>query len=463
MQVNLSPSIFRAYDIRGIAGKTLTEDIIFLIGKYFGSLVRQANLKEVAIARDGRSSGPLFASALAKGLMAASCSVVDLGMVPTPLLYYATHLLADRTGIMLTGSHNPPDYNGMKIVLNGEMFAGEKIQALYQAILANDCGEEKPQQGQYRQLNLVENYIETIAKNIRLARPMKIVIDAGSGVTGMIAPRCFQRLGCEVQRLFCEVDGSFPFHHPDPSDPHNLQDLIRAVCEHKADIGFAFDGDGDRLGVVTASGNIIYPDRLLMLFAKSILMKKPNAKIIFDVKCTDQLTPLIRAYQGEPIMWKTGHSIIKAKIAETKATFAGEMSGHFFFKDRWFGFDDAMYAGARLIEILSEHTQNSDEVFAAFPNSVNTPELKIHVLEEEKFSLMQTLIDHADFKDAKEIMTIDGLRVSFENGWGLIRPSNTTPCLILRFEAMNQAIMENIQTLFRSWLLSVKPDLVLPF
>lgn len=459
---NLDPSMFRAYDIRGVFGKTLSEEAVFLIGKGFGSFAREKGVKEIAIARDGRISGPILAKALANGILASGCHVVDLGMAPTPVLYYATHILGDHSGIMLTGSHNPPDYNGIKMVLNGSMFAAERIQALYERIIANRFSEVK-EQGQFRKLNLVEEYIDQMSQTIKLTRSLKVVIDAGNGVTGMIAPQLFTSLGCQVHALFCDVDGQFPNHHPDPSDPKNMQDLIRTVRETQADIGLAFDGDGDRLGVVTSKGEIIYPDRLLMLFAQALLTKRPHEKIIYDVKCTDQLAPHIRTHQGEPIMWKTGHSVIKAKIAETNALLAGEMSGHFFFKDRWFGFDDALYAGARLLEILAEQENSSDAIFAAFPNSINTPELKINVAEEEKFSLMQALIDRADFKEAKEIMTIDGLRVSFEHGWGLVRPSNTTPCLILRFEAINQGIMENIQTLFRDWLLSVKPDLVLPF
>lgn len=457
---NLDPMIFREYDIRGIVGQTLTNDIVYFIGQAFGSFVREANAIEVAIARDGRVSGQDLAMSLAQGIMASGCHVIDLGPAPTPVLYYATHILPDRTGIMLTGSHNPADYNGMKIVLNGKMFAGKAIQQLYQRLQTKKFLSGK---GSYRELHLNEHYCRKLTQNIHLQKPLRIVVDAGNGITALLAPDCFEALGCEVEKLYCEVDGNFPNHHPDPGDPNNLRDLIHTVKSKQADVGFAFDGDGDRLGIVTPAGQIVYPDRLLMLFAKDVLSKHPHGNIIFDVKCTDQLAPLIREYGGEPIMWKTGHSLIKAKIAETAAILAGEMSGHFFFNDKWYGFDDAIYAGARLLEILASSSQNLDELFAAFPNAVNTPELKINVREEEKFSLMQTLIDQANFHDAKEVMTIDGLRVSFTDGWGLVRPSNTTPCLILRFEALNQTIMTKIQQLFREWLLSVKPDLVLPF
>lgn len=456
----LDPSIFRAYDIRGIVGKTLTEEGVFLIGKAIGSLVREAGEQQVTIARDGRSSGPMLAKALSDGLLSVGCNVVDLGMVPTPLLYFAAYHSNDRSGVMVTGSHNPPDYNGLKIVVKGKTLVEDQVKNLY-----TRCMEERfyTGVGMRCEMNIVDQYIQYIVKNIQLARPLKLVIDAGNGVTGMMAPALFRALGCEVHELFCDVDGSFPNHHPDPSQPENLQDLIRAVHVHQADVGLAFDGDGDRLGLVTSEGEIICADRLLMLFAQALLLDHPQAKIIYDVKCTSHLDTLIRSLQGEPIMWKTGHSLIKAKLAETKAQLAGEMSGHFFFNDRWFGFDDALYAGVRLCEILARQKESSHALFAAIPNSVNTTELKVWVAEEEKFDLMQQLIDAVNFTEAKEIMTIDGLRINFADGWGLVRPSNTTPYLILRFEALNEAILEKIQALFRHWMLSVKPDLVLPF
>lgn len=456
----LDRSIFRAYDIRGIAGKTLREEDVYLLGKAFGSLVRETGFNQVAMARDGRLSGPLFALALRKGLLDSGCDVTDLGMAPTPLLYFAAQSLPGRSGVMLTGSHNPADYNGLKMVINGIALAEEVIQNLYLRIR-----EERFTHGHgvYQELDIVGKYIQAVTDNVRLKRPLKIVVDAGNGVTGMLVAPLFKALGCEVTELFCEVDGRFPNHEADPSEAHNLQDLIQAVRAQQAEIGLAFDGDGDRLGVVTRKGEVICADRLLMLFAQSILATKPGAKIIFDVKCTNHLSALIKKCGGEPIMWRTGHSLIKAKLAETDAQLAGEMSGHFIFSDRWYAFDDALYAGARMLEILAAEQPNDDILFSSIPNSVNTPELKVLVSEQEKFSLMQRLIAAANFASAQEIMTIDGLRVNFADGWGLLRPSNTSPYLVLRFEAMNENMLMHIQSLFREWMLSVKPDFVLPF
>lgn len=456
----LDPSIFRTYDIRGVVGKTLTEEGVFLIGKAIASLVLERGEREITIARDGRFSSPLLSQALCKGILSTGCDVVDLGLAPTPLLYYATQFSDQQSGVMLTGSHNPPDYNGLKMVIGGVTLSEDEIKALYQRILDQRFYEGS---GERRERNVVDAYIHDVISRVHLPRALNVVIDAGNGVTGMIAPRLFRALGCEVHELFCEIDGNFPNHHPDPSQAENLQDLIRAVHEKQADIGLAFDGDGDRLGVVTSLGEIIWPDRLLMLFAQALLSEQPEAKIIYDVKCTSHLATLIRKQGGEPIMWKTGHSLIKAKLAETQAALAGEMSGHFFFKDRWYGFDDGLYAGARLLEILAQQHEDSDQVFAAIPNSINTPELKVSVADEDKFHLMQQLIASANFAEAKDVMTIDGLRVNFHEGWGLVRPSNTTPCLILRFEAVNQLMLEKIQSHFRLWMLSVRPELVLPF
>lgn len=459
-QVSLTPSIFRAYDIRGIVDQTLTEEDVFLIGKALGSIAHDQGIKQIAVARDGRISGPKLLQALSKGILSTGCGVLDIGMVPTPVLYYAAHLLPDHSGVMLTGSHNPAEYNGLKMVLNGITIAEAGITELYDRIVSNQLLNG---QGGYQSIDLTAPYIEAVCQNVHLARPLKIVVDAGNGVTGNIAPALFRALGCEVQTLFCEIDGHFPNHHPDPGEPQNLQDLIRAVKAQHADLGFAFDGDGDRLGVVTNEGDIIYPDRLLMLYAQALLSEQPGATIIYDVKCTYHLADLIRSRGGEPLIWRTGHSLIKKKLAETNAALAGEMSGHFFFKDRWNGFDDALYAGARLLEILAQRPQTCAEVFAGIPNSINTPELKVLVNEDEKFTLMQALIDQAVFDDAKDIMTIDGLRVNFADGWGLVRPSNTSPYLILRFEAINEPILAHIQNLFKTWMLSVKPDLDLPF
>lgn len=456
----IHPGIFRTYDIRGIVGKTLTKQDVYLIGKALGSMVLELGEKQMTIARDGRLSSPILANALSDGILATGCNVIDIGMVPTPLLYYAVHMSGKQSGVMLTGSHNPAEYNGLKMVIQGQTLAEEGIKHLYQRIIARHFYQG---QGSKQEVDIEKRYITHITQHIHLPRKLKVVIDAGNGVAGKIAPILFGALGCDVHELFCEVDGQFPNHHPDPSQPENLQSLIQAVRDTQADIGLAFDGDGDRLGVVTPRGEMIYPDRLLMLFTKMLLAEHKKATIIFDVKCTNHLPALIQSLGGEPIMWKTGHSLIKAKMAETDAILAGEMSGHFFFKDRWFGFDDALYAGARLLEILANQEQDADTLFATIPNSVNTPELKVSVAEDEKFSLMEQLIANAKFHEAQEVMTIDGLRVSFPQGWGLVRPSNTTPCLILRFEAINEVILDDIKKIFRHWMLSVKPDLVLPF
>ncbi len=455
----IHPAIFRAYDIRGIVGKELTEDNVYLLGRAIASLVIENGEKRIALGRDGRLSGPLLSQALSKGLQASGCDVIDLGVVPTPLLYYATHVLDTRSGVMLTGSHNPSEYNGLKIVVAGKTLSADGIRNLYERVVANQFLEGN---ADVFELDIIERYMARVSRDVRIRRPLKIVVDCGNGVAGKVAPELFRRMGCDVHELFCDVDGHFSNHHPDPSQPENLQDLIRVVRETSADIGLAFDGDGDRLGVVTSSGDIVWPDRQLMLFAKSILANHPGTNIIYDVKCTSHLAKIIHAYGGVPIMWKTGHSFIKAKLAETQALLAGEMSGHLFFKDRWYGFDDAIYAGARLLHILAESDGNSHALFSTIPNSVNTPELKIYVNEDEKFSLMDRLIKSAQFSSA-DILTIDGLRVNFADGWGLVRPSNTTPCLVLRFEADDATVLAKIQSLFRDYLLLMKPDLVLPF
>jgi phosphomannomutase/phosphoglucomutase len=456
----IDPSIFRTYDIRGIVGSSLTKETIFLIGQAIGSLLQDEGEKEIIVARDGRLSSPLLIENLCAGIQSSGCHVLDIGMVPTPLLYYAAQIGKSHSGVMLTGSHNPPEYNGIKVVIKGTTFSEVEIKKLYERILS---GHFYYGEGTRNRLNIQENYIKRIISDIHLMRPLSIVIDAGNGVAGVIAPILFKALGCTVHEIFCEIDGRFPNHHPDPSRAENLQDLIQVVKEKKADVGLAFDGDGDRLGIVTAQGHIISADRLLMLFARTLLSHHQGAKIIFDVKCTNNLTTLIRALGGEPLMWKTGHSLIKAKMIETQAQLAGEMSGHIFFKDRWYGFDDALYTGARLLEILAQLNQSSDEVFSEIPISFITPELKIAIREEEKFQLMQELISQAHFPEAIEMNTIDGLRVSFAEGWGLIRASNTTPYLILRFEATNESVLLHIQNLFRAWILSVRSNLILPF
>ncbi|MES2218669.1 MAG: phosphomannomutase/phosphoglucomutase [Pseudomonadota bacterium] len=456
----LNPEIFRAYDIRGVVDETLTPEIVRDIGRAIGTVALDAGEQRMAVGRDGRLSGPILMTALCEGILTTGCDVIDVGVVPTPLLYYSANVLDTRSGVMLTGSHNPPEYNGLKIVINGKTLAEAGIKNLYQRIV-----DKKFQQGNgyLCEMAIIERYISHITHTVKLARPLVVVVDCGNGVPGCVAPELYRQLGCEVHELFCEVDGNFPNHHPDPSQPANLQDLIDKVREVKADIGLAFDGDGDRLGVVTNKGEIIWPDRQLMLFAKAILAKNPGGKIIYDVKCTNKLADVITEYGGEPLMWKTGHSLIKAKLFETQALLAGEMSGHIFLKDRWYGFDDAIYAGARLLEILASDKTDMDALFEKFPNSVNTPELKIYVSEAEKFSLMEKLISGANFNTALQIMTIDGLRVNFADGWGLVRPSNTTPCLVLRFEAESEKVLTKIQNLFREFILGVEPGLVLPF
>lgn len=452
----MDASIFRAYDIRGIVDKNLTAEDMIQLGRAIGSLIREQGEQQTALARDGRLSSDALSKALTAGLLASGCNVIDIGMVPTPLLYYAAHVFAEHSGVMVTGSHNPSDYNGLKMLIGGEMLAEVGIKNLYQRIKLARFREGA---GTLLQMNITERYINHIAHNINIARPLHVVVDAGNGATAEIAPLLFAKLGCTVEKLFCDIDGRFPNHHPDPSQPENLQDLVAKVKATHADIGLAFDGDGDRLGVVTKRGEIINPDRILMVFAKALLQKQPHAKIIYDVKCTHNLETLIKAHQGIPLMWKTGHSLIKAKLAETQALLAGEMSGHFFFNDRWYGFDDALYAAARLLEIMAQ----TEDPFADIPNSINTPELKVFIEEDEKFALMDKLRAQAQFADASDIITFDGLRVHFAEGWGLVRPSNTSPYLILRFEALNEVILEKIKNIFRHWLLSVKPDLVLPF
>jgi phosphomannomutase/phosphoglucomutase len=455
----LPKEIFKAYDIRGIVGKTLTAEIVEAVGHAIGSEARIRGLTSVAVGRDGRLSGPDLARALAKGLQRSGINVVDVGMVATPMLYFAAHALCDYSGVMVTGSHNPPDYNGLKMVLGGETLAAESIQALRSRLETNDLihGE-----GGYREHDISETYLQRIIGDVRLARPMKIVIDCGNGVAGAYAPTLYRGLGCEVIELFCEVDGSFPNHHPDPSVPENLCDLIHALQTTGAEIGLAFDGDGDRVGVVTKDGSIIYPDRQLMLFAADVLSRNPGAQIIFDVKCTRNLAPWIERHGGKPIMWKTGHSFIKGKLKETGALLAGEMSGHIFFKERWYGFDDGLYAGARLLELLSRHA-DMDAVLHAIPDAISTPELQIRLKEGENYAIIAQLQESARFDNPERVITTDGLRVEYKDGFGLARSSNTMPVIVLRFEADNETALKRIQDDFRTVILRAKPDAVLPY
>ncbi|HAB92048.1 MAG TPA: phosphomannomutase/phosphoglucomutase, partial [Pseudomonas sp.] len=452
-------SIFRAYDIRGIVGQTLTTDTAYWIGRAVGSESIANGEPGVVVGRDGRLSGPDMAQALIQGLLDCGCSVTDLGMVPTPVLYFATHVLEARSGVMVTGSHNPPDYNGFKIVIAGETLANERITALHTRIVNDDLSHGV---GMLENVEMLDTYLEHIRNDIALAKPLRVVVDCGNGVGGVIGPRLLEALGCTVIPLYCEVDGTFPNHHPDPGKPENLVDLIARVKSEQADIGIAFDGDADRLGVVTNSGDIIYPDRLMMLFAKDVVSRNPGADVIFDVKCTRRLSALISGYGGRPIMWKTGHSLIKAKMKETGALLAGEMSGHIFFKERWFGFDDGIYSAARLLEIISLDSRNVDQVFSAFPVSHSTPEITVEVTDENKFAIIERLQREAKWGDAS-ITTLDGVRADYPKGWGLVRASNTTPMLVLRFEGDSPEDLAQIQALFREQILALEPDINLPF
>jgi len=455
----LSPSIFKAYDIRGVIGSTLDAGVARDIGRAFGSAVRAKNENVVVIGRDGRLSGPELAAALAEGLQSVGVDVIDLGVIATPMLYYGTHVLDANSGIMVTGSHNPPDYNGFKMVLAGEAIYGDTIQSLYQTIVDQRFAEGK---GSYRTYDIADEYIQRIAGDAKLARPMKIAVDCGNGVAGAFAGQLYRALGCEVIELFCDVDGHFPNHHPDPAHPENLQDLIRCLQETDAEIGLAFDGDGDRLGVVTKDGQIIYPDRQLMLFAKDVLTRHPGEQILYDVKCTRHLAPWITQSGGKPLMWKTGHSLVKAKMRETGAPLGGEMSGHIFFKDRWYGFDDGMYAGARLLELLSRE-QDPSAVLNALPQSASTPELQLKLAEGESFKVIDKLQRDAKFPGADQVITIDGLRVEYPDGFGLARSSNTTPVIVMRFEAESQKALGRIQAEFKRVIQEAKPDAALPY
>ncbi len=453
--------IFKAYDIRGIVGKGLNKEIIYDLGLALGSEAKLKGVKTIVVARDGRLSGPDLSDGLIKGIISTGRHVLDIGMVPTPVLYFVTQHTEGRTGVMLTGSHNPANYNGLKMVMNGETLANERIQQLKARIENEDYITEA--MGDVEKNNeYIEEYIGTIADDVHLDRKLKVVVDCGNGVAGELAPQLLKALGCEVIELFCEIDGNFPNHHPDPSKPENLKSLIAAVASHQADVGLAFDGDGDRLGVIDSKGKIIWADRQMMLYAKQVLSIKTGSEIIYDVKCSRHLGLQIKKMGGRPVMWKTGHSLMKAKLRETGAALAGEMSGHIFFNDRWFGFDDALYTAARLLEILSGDDRSSSEVFADFPDSINTPELNVALKEGENFSFMASLIAKANFPDGK-IIDIDGLRVDFNDGWGLVRASNTTPSLVIRFEADNNEALNRIQTQFKSLMLAVKNDIQLPF
>jgi len=452
-------AIFKAYDIRGIVDKTLTTDITFKIGQAVGSDVIANGGDSIVIGRDGRLSGPTLAKVLSDGLRAAGVNVIDIGVAPSPVVYYSSYSKNIPSCIAITGSHNPPDYNGFKMVVDGVTLSAERIQALKQRIIENDFEQGE---GAYVQEEVIDDYVARIVGDIQLGRKMKIVIDSGNGVAGATAPQVFREIGCEVIDLFSEVDGTFPNHHPDPSQIENLQDLISSVKENDAELGLAFDGDGDRLGVVSSKGEIVWADRQMILFAQDVLSRNPDAEIIYDVKCSRNLPVEIEAAGGKATMWRTGHSFIKAKLKETGAALAGEMSGHIFIKDRWYGFDDGVYAGARLLELLSNLEKSPQQVFDALPDSVNTPELRMDFEEGEHYVFMDKLKEIAEFGDA-QVSKIDGLRVDYDDGFGLIRPSNTTPILVLRFEADNQNAIARIQADFKTAIAEVDSSIATPF
>ena len=461
----LSKSIFKAYDIRGIIDETLNADIAHLIGQAFGTEVLNLGETDIVIGRDGRVSGPDLIEGLTKGLISTGVNVINLGMVATPMVYFGTNQSINgkkpKSGIMITGSHNPPNYNGFKMVLGGAAIYGEQIQDLYKRIqkkefaIANSLGESV-------NFDIFSLYLERITSDVQLAKPMKIAIDCGNGVGGAFAGKLFRALGCEVEELFCDVDGTFPNHHPDPAHLENLQDLIENLRTTDNELGLAFDGDADRLGVVTKDGQVIFPDRQIMLFAKDVLSRHPGGQIIYDVKCTRNLAPWVKQHGGEPVMWKTGHSLVKAKLKETGAPLAGEMSGHIFFKDRWFGFDDGLYTGARLLEILSKE-KDPNAILNNLPNAICTPELQVSCSEGEPFTILESIKANALFPSSESINTIDGVRVEYADGFGLARPSNTTPVVVMRFEADSEKAIKRIQEEFKIALLAAKPDAKMPF
>ena len=459
MPVNLPAEIFKAYDVRGIVGKTLTPPVVLAIGQALGTLALERGRDTIVVGRDGRLSGPELCAALAKGIQASGAGVIDIGMVTTPMSYFAAQHLQTQCSTMVTGSHNPPDYNGLKMVIAGATLAGDEIQAIKQRI---DAGKLASGQGSARSTDVGPAYIDRIAGEVKLARPLKIAVDCGNGVAGAYAPSLYRRLGCTVTELYCEVDGRFPNHHPDPSQPKNLQDLIRCLQTTDNELGFAFDGDGDRLGVVTREGSVIYPDRQLMLFAADVLSRQPGATVIYDVKSTRNLKPWIQRHGGKPLLWKTGHSLIKAKMKETGALLAGEMSGHTFFGERWYGFDDGLYAGARLLEIVSRD-RDASAVLNALPDSVSTPELNVACPDASPHALIDQLAATASFPGAADVVRIDGLRVEYPDGFGLARASNTTPVIVLRFEADNESALKRIQGEFRRVFGESMPGRPLPF
>ncbi|KTC66300.1 phosphomannomutase (plasmid) [Legionella adelaidensis] len=457
--VKIKRDVFRAYDIRGVIDKSFSENEYYSIGKALSYRLKSLGLNEIFIARDGRLTSFALSQALQEGFLDSGIDVVNLGEVPTPVLYYATATQPIQSGVIVTGSHNPSEYNGIKMVLSGVTLANEDIDILYNINQSQECINGV---GKYQERNIIPEYCERIVQDTYLKKPYKIVVDCGNGIAGPIAPVVLEKLGCEVIPLFCDVDGNFPNHHPDPTVETNLYALKNAIKEHQADLGLAFDGDADRLGVVTNEGLLIWPDRLMMLYARDLLRKNPGANIVFDVKCSSHLGKLIADEGGNPKMCPTGHSIVKSVMKKENAALAGEMSGHLFFKDRWYGFDDALYSACRLLEILSQSPKSVSEQFNEIPDSINTPEIKILLDDDKKFQFMSRFVEKAVFAEAK-IISIDGLRVEFEHGWGLIRASNTTPCLVARFEARDEVTLKGIQSIFRNQLLAIDESLSIPF
>lgn len=457
----LPNAVFKAYDIRGIVPAQLNADFARRLGRVLGQNAQAHGVRSLVVGYDGRLSSPELAQALQEGILDAGTDTLDIGMVPTPLVYFAAHTKQTGSGVAITGSHNPPDYNGFKMMMAGRTLYGDDIQALRTA-MEEAAPSTNATRGTRQSLDIIPTYIERITSDVKLARPMKIAIDCGNGVGGAVAPRLFRALGCEIDELYCEVDGQFPNHHPDPADPHNLEDLIRHVQTTDCEIGLAFDGDADRLGVVTKSGEIIWPDRQLILYARDVLQRQPGATILFDVKCSRHVAASIREAGGQPLMWQTGHSMIKAKLAETGAPLGGEMSGHTFFKERWYGFDDGLYTGCRLLEILSR-SSDASAVLEGLPKGVSTPELKITMQEGEPHAFIKRLQAEGQFPSAQELTTIDGVRAEYADGFGLARASNTTPVVVLRFEGDSSEALERIQNEFRAALSAIAPDAQLPY
>jgi phosphomannomutase len=459
IQTTVDRDVFRAYDIRGIIDEQLDENSFYSIGRAISCRLEGLNRSDILIARDGRLTSEKLSKALVQGLLDSGINVVDLGMVPTPVMYFATNVFGVDSGLMVTGSHNPAEYNGIKMVLAGTTLALNDIDMLYDLTFTKSCINGN---GQYQQYDILSRYADRISSDIKLKKPMKVVIDCGNGIAAINAPQIFKALGCEVIELFCDIDGRFPNHHPDPTVPENLNHLKEAVKNHQADIGLAFDGDGDRLGVITNNCEIIWPDRLMMMYVPEIINNNPNATIVFDVKCSSHLATMINSLGGKAIMSPTGHSLVKKIMKDGSAALAGEMSGHIFFKDRWYGFDDATYSACRLLEILSRSDKSVSQQFSEVPDSINTPEIKIPIVENRKFSFMQQFIEESEFPTG-QLISIDGLRVEYEYGWGLIRASNTTPCLVARFEAKDVASMIQIQASFKAELCKIDKNLVIPF